>query len=266
MYRTYELTEEEKNMPFTSMWAGDCMVYTIYETEEEKAEELARLARIDKEAEEAKKAYYNTLKEENTMTREEKLFSMTMKVLAGEAEKLGVKINKKGKKEDAVKRILDAEAAIAEKAIAQAEEVTEETTAEPVEEVTEDPTAEHIVEVEVTEVTPKPAEEPKKERKARQKKENPARVEFTAKAIAAVEAAGYAVKIWEKVPNLFAVKDGKKSAAEVRTGLKGWTLNVKTEVAERMGRPYTVQNYFVPAVLKFSYEDWDAFEEFIANI
>lgn len=81
---------------------------------------------------------------------------MTMKVLAGEAEKLGVKINKKGKKEDAVKRILDAEAAIAEKAVAPAEDV---------EEVTEDPTAEHIVEVEVTE---EPA--PKKERKTRTKK------------------------------------------------------------------------------------------------
>lgn len=102
------------------------------------------------------------------MTREEKLFSMTMKVLAGEAEKLGVKINKKGKKEDAVKRILDAEAAIAEKAVAPAEDV---------EEVTEDPTAEHIVEVEVTEGTTAPkteevAEEPapKKERKTRTKK------------------------------------------------------------------------------------------------
>ena len=151
------LIESIKNMGIT-------LPYPVTEyTEQElkdiiEAEKNARFEALKKEVEDDLK------EEEKTMTREEKLFSMTMKVLAGEAEKLGVKINKKGKKEDAVKRILDAEAAIAEKAIAQAEDV---------EEVTEDPTAEHIVEVEVTEVTTAPKTEevaPKKERKTRTKK------------------------------------------------------------------------------------------------
>ena len=52
------------------------------------------------------------------MTREEKLYSMTMKMLVAEAEKLGVKIDKKGSREKAVNKILafEAEKAEAEKA------------------------------------------------------------------------------------------------------------------------------------------------------
>lgn len=44
------------------------------------------------------------------MTREEKLFSMTMACLAEVANKLGIKIDKKGAKSKAVAKILDAEA------------------------------------------------------------------------------------------------------------------------------------------------------------
>jgi hypothetical protein len=130
----------------------DCVYYDETEGDESFLMDVPKSAIIDEE--------------EKTMTREEKLFSMTMKVLAGEAEKLGVKINKKGKKEDAVKRILDAEAAIAEpeeKIDLDDEAQTqyldleaEKATYTPAEEVTEAPETEE------------PA--PKKERKTRTKK------------------------------------------------------------------------------------------------
>lgn len=48
------------------------------------------------------------------MTREEKLYSMTMKALVEEAEKIGVKIDKKGSKQKAVEKMLAAEAKMAE--------------------------------------------------------------------------------------------------------------------------------------------------------
>ncbi len=44
------------------------------------------------------------------MTREEKLFSMRMQDLVAVAEKLGIKVNKKGSKEKAIEKILAAEA------------------------------------------------------------------------------------------------------------------------------------------------------------
>lgn len=89
------------------------------------------------------------------MTREEKLFSMTMKVLAEEAEKLGVKINKKGKKEDAVNKILACERMLKEVNEINLDDYEEE-------EVTE------VTAPETEEVTEEPA--PKKEHKTRTKK------------------------------------------------------------------------------------------------
>lgn len=87
------------------------------------------------------------------MTREQKLYSMTMKMLVMEAEKLGVKIDKKGSKQKAVEKMLAAE--------------QETKTAEV--ETAEVETAE-VVEV-VEEQTAEEQQETKKERKPRQKKE-----------------------------------------------------------------------------------------------
>ena len=84
------------------------------------------------------------------MTMEQKFYSMTMKALVAEAEKLGVKIDKKGSKAKAVEKML---AAVDTKA---------EETVEAVEEKT--------VEVEEETVEAVKKEEPKKERKARQPK------------------------------------------------------------------------------------------------
>jgi len=105
----------------------------------------------------------------------------------------------------------------------------------------------------------------KKARKPRTKKENPARAEFTAKAVAALTAAGYEVKVWEKIPNLFAIKSGKKTLAEVRTGLKGWTLNTKKEIADALAEDYPEQKYFLPATLRYGYEEFKI-SEFIAAL
>ena len=62
MYRTYELTEEEKKKPILSAWDGDTTIYTVFENEEEKQEEQKRLDKIQKEYEEKMKAYIESLK------------------------------------------------------------------------------------------------------------------------------------------------------------------------------------------------------------
>lgn len=97
-----------------------------------------------------------------TMTREDKLYSMTGAMLIDVAEKLGVKLNKKGNslkesKEKAIKKILAAEAANVE-----AEETKEPA---PVE-VEQEPAAE----IAGAFVTPETEPEEKKERKPRAKK------------------------------------------------------------------------------------------------
>lgn len=95
------------------------------------------------------------------MTREEKLYSMTMKALVEEAEKIGVKIDKKGSKQKAVEKMLAAEAKMAEVA-----ETAEE-------EKCSDGTEYAEVMQEITAGAEKKAEEAKtkkKERKARRTK------------------------------------------------------------------------------------------------
>ncbi|MDF2615368.1 MAG: hypothetical protein K0Q47_23 [Sedimentibacter sp.] len=46
---------------FISMWDGDCMIYTIFDTEEEKAAEVARRKKINDEAKEAHQNYIKYL-------------------------------------------------------------------------------------------------------------------------------------------------------------------------------------------------------------
>lgn len=198
------------------------------------------------------------------MTREEKLYSMRGAELIAEAEKLGVKVSHKGNalkesKEKAIQKILAAEAV-----------QNEEPEVEPVETVQEpeNVSRETIEEpaVDAVETVPETEEKPKKERKSRQKKENPDRVVFTDRVVKLLEAAGYAVKVWDKIPNLFAVKNGKHTVAEVRTGLKGWTLNTKKEIADTFIQDYYTQNYFLPATAKLSYADFSIFEDFVNAI
>lgn len=111
------------------------------------------------------------------MTREEKLYSMTMKMLIIEAEKIGVKIDKKGAKEKAVNKILAAEAAKAaaqEPKIEEApapEETKEEEKPVEVEEVQEPAPVEEVQpqEEETKEEAPAPQEPTKKRTKKERK-------------------------------------------------------------------------------------------------
>ena len=59
------------------------------------------------------------------MTREDKLYSMRMQELVGVAEKLGIKINTKAAKSQAVEKILAAEKAAAEEKTTLVEDLTE---------------------------------------------------------------------------------------------------------------------------------------------
>lgn len=67
------------------------------------------------------------------MTREELYYSMTMKMLAEKAEKMGVKIDKKGSKQKAVEKMLAAEAAMEQELLKEAQKVakTESTLSVP---------------------------------------------------------------------------------------------------------------------------------------
>lgn len=105
------------------------------------------------------------------MTREEKLYSMTMKCLAEVAEAEGIKIDKKGSKQKAVEKILAYEAAAAEVREEEQEVLTETfQTAEEKVTVTEEPA--EVAEEKAIEQQKKE----KKERKPRKKKEQNAAV------------------------------------------------------------------------------------------
>lgn len=189
------------------------------------------------------------------MTRKDRLYAMRMVELVEVAEAEGIKIDRKGSKAKAVEKILAAEAA-REEVVAEETEALAESFQNEVEEAVP----------ETAEVIEEPKAE-KKVRKPREKKENPARIEFRNRALKALEAAGFTAMTWEKIPNLFTVKNGKKSLGDVRMGLKGWTLNAKVEVAECMGMPYHLQrNYYAPATLKFGYDNFGAFEDYLNNL
>ena len=49
MYRTYELTEEEKGKITKLRWDGDTHYYDVFDSQEECDEEEKRLAKIDEE-------------------------------------------------------------------------------------------------------------------------------------------------------------------------------------------------------------------------
>ena len=62
MYRVWKLTEEDKKKPHFSFWTGDCLAYSVFETEEEMAEELERVRKIEEESKRAYEEYIASLK------------------------------------------------------------------------------------------------------------------------------------------------------------------------------------------------------------
>ena len=61
MYRTYELTEEEKNKITRMRWDGDTHYYDVFESQEECDEEEKRLAKIDEEYRIQKENYFKSI-------------------------------------------------------------------------------------------------------------------------------------------------------------------------------------------------------------
>ena len=61
MYRTYELTEEEKNKITRMRWDGDTHYYDVFESQKECDEEEKRLAKIDEEYIKQKENYLKSM-------------------------------------------------------------------------------------------------------------------------------------------------------------------------------------------------------------
>ena len=62
MYRTYELTEEEKNKITRMRWDGDTHYYDVFESQEECDEEEKRLAKIEEDYRKEQECYLNHVK------------------------------------------------------------------------------------------------------------------------------------------------------------------------------------------------------------
>lgn len=201
------------------------------------------------------------------MTREDRLYAMRMQELVIEAEKLGIKVNKKGSKAKAVEKILEAEAALLVELKEQAEVVanTESTLSVPMP-VEYDENGPHLIEKEEEPVAEseepvaesEETEKPKKERKPRKPMDRTVQHNFEEQMEQVCADHDIIVKRWEKIPNLVALRfaDTNKTFAEVRFTRKGVRLNVHTITAEALimdvnpGVGYTPQkNYYLPAVL-----------------
>ena len=61
MYRTYQLTEKEKDKFVKSMWDGDTISYSVFDTKEEYEAEMERLRKIEEEAKQRKEEYYKSI-------------------------------------------------------------------------------------------------------------------------------------------------------------------------------------------------------------
>ena len=61
MYRTYELTEEEKNKITRMRWDGDTHYFDVFESQEECDEEENRLTKIDEDYRKQKENYLKSM-------------------------------------------------------------------------------------------------------------------------------------------------------------------------------------------------------------
>ena len=63
MYRTYKLTDEEKDKITRLRWDGDTHYYDVFESQEECDEEERRLKKIDEEYRIQKENYFKSINE-----------------------------------------------------------------------------------------------------------------------------------------------------------------------------------------------------------
>lgn len=187
------------------------------------------------------------------MTREELYYSMTMKMLAEKAEKMGVKIDKKGSKQKAVEKMLAAEAAMEQELLKEAQKVVETPSTlsvpMPMEYGENGPQLIEKEEPEQLQEVQETAEPQKKERKARKTADRTVQVEFEKNLTDLIgKYEGISEKRWEKIKNLVSLYNSKgKPFADLRFGLKGIRLNVKEDMAKLLNKGYHLQKYYLPA-------------------
>ncbi len=172
----------------------------------------------------------------------EEMMAMAGKELVALADSMGVKVAA-NKERTALK---EAKAKVVDRLLAAMpeEEEVEERPVMKVDGFTADEVA-AMPEAEEQEV----AEAPKKVRKPR--KEDPEKAGFEEVFHNLMSSYNYTEKVWEKIPNLVAVREGKKTIAEVYFGKKGYRVNVKADRAERVEADFdTIKNYYLPACLK----------------
>lgn len=176
------------------------------------------------------------------MTREDKLYTMRGQELIEVAEKLGVKVNKKGNtlkeaKAKVIARILEAEEAKSQ----EAPEVKEAV----------EPQAET------------PARVEKKSHKPRQKKENPDRQVFTEKIKKLVSEVGGEFRTWEKLPSIFLIKENGKSIVEVRYGKDGYKMAINPKRVAIAAETTKIKYYLCSLTGIFKYTDTEELERII---
>ena len=171
-----------------------------------------------------------------TIKREDYLYSMTGAMLIKEADKLGVKVacNKtrtalKEAKSAVIERIIKADTIVAE----------------PVAEV-ESEAVDTVVEVET-----QPEEKPvKKVRKVKFSATDEVVKTFIDDLVTKVNEAGFELKTWDKIKNLYAVKKNGKTVLECYVGKKVYRVNVKADIVPEGIEYTTVKNYYLPATIK----------------
>ena len=201
------------------------------------------------------------------MTREERLYTMTMACLVEVANKLGIKIDKKGAKSKAVAKILEAEAKkdaenpdnipdteYVEQVMEQKKELGIECPPiESIEVVSDDTCADGTTYAEVGKEIAEQAKE-KSVKAKRATKPSAKKVDNSARRDALVadieKLDGFSCKLYEKLPNLVVIKYNNKSVIEVRFSRTGTTINCKECYVPKNVKVDVVQNYYMPATLK----------------
>jgi hypothetical protein len=191
------------------------------------------------------------------MTREEKLWSMTMVNLVSVAEKLGVKIDKKGAKEKAIKKIIAAEDAKNAKTDNLVPMPGAEKLAELKKEVSEDKCADGRTYAEIGKEIAKEAKEKAKKAKAEKKvsakksvekkKEKKSKIDFAEKRAEVTEickSINYSTKFYEKqtAKYIILMNADNKNVANLYIGSKRCTLLIKEASAPKGLTPDRVRN------------------------
>ncbi len=219
------------------------------------------------------------------MTREEKLTTMTMPMLAEVANKLGIKIDKKGAKSKAVAKILEAEANLEEQKPVKSKKIKAPEVVESLIDLDDPVTDEEAKEKgmlsgdkaleqavvesddaycadgrkysdigkEIAEQAKEKAETHKRQQKAKKSDSRASNedVDNTRNVVRQlINKSGLTAVEYAKIPGMFVVKVGKKTVCELRVG-RNITLNVReADVIVGAGDYHKQNNYYLPCTYK----------------